>query len=298
MAVRTNTTGDEDADFTAEQKFFQAIRPEIKGMLTRLQGVLISHPFCDVKDVPPSFPASLVLQRHPQYASFNRLARLLNSGLRIDADSLRIGLKNVALLYEYWCFLRLVSILADQFELQQQTMIRLRHLKTTVVISKGVEAAVTFKDRKSGKKLVLVYNRLFPHLPTIAQQPDNVLQLASEDSLFIFDAKYRVAFDANYQGAYGGVGPQVEDINVMHRYRDSIVRLDLTRTPQGYCSIIKGAIVLFPYGDEHCYKKHQFFESIEKVDIGGLPFLPGATSLVTNKIKVELVRSGFSLPPS
>jgi hypothetical protein len=36
------------------------------------------------------------------------------------------------------------------------------------------------------------YNRLFNKLPTIAQQPDNVIQFASDERFYIFDAKYRI----------------------------------------------------------------------------------------------------------
>lgn len=49
-----------------------------------------------------------------------------------------------------------------------------------------------------------------------------------------------------------------------------------------------GAYVLFPYDDEELYKEHHFYKSIESVNIGGLPFLPGATSLV-QKLLEELI---------
>jgi hypothetical protein len=238
----------------------------------------------------------LVFQRHPQYASFNAMARLLNSGLRFDSQLLQIGVKNVALLYEYWCFLRLVSILREHFELEQQTVVKLTHLKTTIVLRKGVEAAVTFSEKGTGKRLVLIYNRLFPHLPTVAQQPDNVVQLASEKHLFIFDAKYRFAFDAEYQRQYGGVGPQVEDINTMHRYRDAIVTVNPLGVPRGFSTVVKGAIILFPYHDEPQFRHHKFFQSIHAVDLGGLPFLPNATVLLKEKLRTELVEGGFLAP--
>ena len=41
-----------------------------------------------------------------------------------------------------------------------------------------------------------------------------------------------------------------------------------------------GAYILFPYDDEELYKTHRFYKSIETVNIGGLPFLPGSTKLV------------------
>jgi len=48
---------------------------------------------------------------------------------------------------------------------------------------------------------------MFKGLPTVSQRPDNVIQLASEERLYILDAKYRLAFDADYERQYGGVGP-------------------------------------------------------------------------------------------
>ncbi|WP_187355491.1 hypothetical protein ['Paenibacillus yunnanensis' Narsing Rao et al. 2020] len=41
-----------------------------------------------------------------------------------------------------------------------------------------------------------------------------------------------------------------------------------------------GAYVLFPYPDEERFKNHRFYKSIELLNIGALPFLPNATSLV------------------
>ena len=46
----------------------------------------------------------------------------------------------------------------------------------------------------------------------MSQRPDNVIQLASEERLYILDAKYRLAFDADYKRQYGGVGPTIDDI--------------------------------------------------------------------------------------
>lgn len=48
--------------------------------------------------------------------------------------------------------------------------------------------------------------------------------------------------------------------------------------------VVQGAVVLFPHPDEEAYRKHRFFASIGQVEIGGLPFLPNATTLVAEKI--------------
>ena len=48
--------------------------------------------------------------------------------------------------------------------------------------------------------------------------------------------------------------------------------------------VVSGAVVLFPYPNEDAYRTHKFYKSIGQVEIGGLPFLPNATTLVAEKI--------------
>ena len=74
----------------------------------------------------------------------------------------------------------------------------------------------------------------------------------------------------------------------MHRYRDAIVFENDTPYRYMFEKSMFGAYVLFPYSNEEEYKNHTFYQSIEMVNIGGLPFLPGATSLV-EKLLTELI---------
>ena len=282
--IQTETTGDEDADRTAEQKFFDAFRPNAGHMLRQLRG-LLREPFLqEAATVAHKRPASLVLAQHPHYAALEKAARKINSGLEAGGGLLRVGLKNIALLYEYWCFLRLVELLREHFDLDQQDVVRVKHLEFAVVLQKGVESTIRFRDRSTGKEVRLVYNRLFSALPTTAQQPDNVIQLLSEDELFIFDAKYRLSYDSPYQRKYDGPGPRASDINTMHRYRDAIV-LPRPDDPNSYAKVVSGAVVLFPHLNEQEYRRQKFYRSIGSVRIGGLPFLPTATNLVRQELE-------------
>lgn len=293
--MQTRFTGDEDADLSAEEQFFKAIRPEADDMLRRLQHVLRAPFLREIATVSPTRPSSLVFHRHPHYAALERIARMLNGGLALGGEPLEIGVKNISLLYEYWCFLRIVKLLREQLALEQQTEeVAVNRLKTTVVLKKGEPSRITFRDPVSGKRLSLVYNRQFCNLPTISQRPDNVIQLASETKLYIFDAKYRLAVDRDYQRRYGGIGPTTEDINTMHRYRDAIVLRSQTGQGSAFIKgVVQGAVVLFPYPDEEGYKRHRFYHSIDQVQIGGLPFLPAATRLTEAKIRDLLKGEGY-----
>jgi hypothetical protein len=109
---------------------------------------------------------------------------------------------------------------------------------------------------------------------------------------FVFDAKYRLnpAIPGDsYAEYYGGPGPEVDAINTMHRYRDAIVAEN--RDTGKYERIISGAFVLFPYADEARFEEHHFYRSIQKVQVGALPFLPNATRLMADFLQ-ELVEKG------
>ena len=204
-------------------------------------------------------------------------------------------MKNIAQLYEYWCFLRLVRLFRESFSLEQQSLVQLRHLRLVIVLAKGKEAALTFRDTTSGKKLCLMYDRMFKGLPTVSQRPDNVIQLASEERMHILDAKYRLSYDDDYQRRHGGVGPTIADINTMHRYRDAIVIPHPLRNGEFRRGVVRSAAVLFPFPRESDYRDHRFFKSLAKVQIGGIPFLPGASGLAEGYIRGILEMEGYSV---
>lgn len=277
-------SGDDDANLNSEKKFFDSIRPTLKGMERQLDSVLRSPFLSQVAEATLARPDSMVLHKHPLYSRFERLCRLLNGGLSFAGNIVPIGMKETSLLYEYWCFLKIVALLRERFELEEQTVVQVHRLRMTVTLSKGRSSAMRFTHKLTRKPLYVVYNRLFNRLPTIAQKPDNVIQFASDDNFYIFDAKYRIQFDHDYLNLYGGVGPTTEDVNTMHRYRDAIAIPHPMRPAEYRQGVVSGALVLFPYPDEVLYRNHKFYRSISQVEIGGLPFLPGSTTLVSQKL--------------
>lgn len=292
--LRPLGTADEDADPTAEQQFLAAVRPEAEAMRRRLARLLLAPYLRDVTDAAPTASGSMVFHQHPHYAAFARLYRLLNGGLTFNGEALSVGVKQIAQLYEYWCFLTIVRLLAARFNVESHDLVRVRNTRLTLVLGKGKRAAVSFRCPVSKRKIEVVYNRLFKRLPTVSQQPDNVIQLAGEETFYVLDAKYRLAFDADYQQRYGGPGPTADDINVMHRYRDAIVLPPMPGQTE-YRRPVNGAFVLFPYADEATYRVHRFYASITTVGIGAYPLLPGATSLLEAQLDAILLAQGFGL---
>lgn len=232
---------------------------------------------------------SLVFSMAPGYRDLYKYYLMLLRGLSITGDVFNISVKDLAVLYEYWCFIKLNSLMKDRYELISQDIIKVQGNGLYVSLVKGSRSQVKYRNPESGEVIVLSYNPKETELPTGTQRPDNVLRLEKKGAdtayEYVFDAKYRVNPALPGTDYYTSVshkpGPEIGDINTMHRYRDAIV---YQNEASPYERTMFGAYVLFPYGNEEEYKHHRFYESIGKVNIGGLPFLPSAMKLVSDML--------------
>jgi len=251
-------------------------------MSSHLQSTMDRSFFGEVSDTRPIRPDSPVLDQDPYYRSYIRLVELLNGGLDLQASSpLRVGVKDISLLYEYWCFLKIVNLLQERHELVRQDFVEINNLRFAISLKQGDSSRVSFLNPTTGKKIDVHYNRSYTSGPTTNQRPDNVIQVGGGDKSFVFDAKYRISSGKKYMKKYGSKGPKPSDINTMHRYRDAIVVPKPDRT---YGRVVESAIVLFPGDDESEYEENNFYKSIDKVRVGGLPFLPGSTELMVDEL--------------
>lgn len=238
---------------------------------------------------------TLVLQMAAGYREVYRYYLMLMKGLSIQSDLFRLSMKDLALLYEYWCFLKIHHLLSKQYELVKQDIIRVHRNGLFVTLDRSQKAKMVYRNPNNGETFTLYYNALpkGDQTPTLSQRPDNVLTLrkngAAVEYKYIFDAKYRLnpAYEGtSYHRTYGAPGPEEEDINTMHRYRDAIVYMN--EKEREYERSMFGAYVLFPYPDEEKFRHHHFYRSIEQINVGAFPFLPNATSLM-EKFLDELI---------
>lgn len=257
-------------------------------MLTQLERVLRMD-FLREVGVLKQMSVTLVLQMAPGYREVYRCYLMLLKGLSIQSDLFRLSMKDVAQLYEYWCFLKLNQLLGQKYKLVKQDMIKVNRNGIFVTLDRSQSAKMVYENPVNGEQFILYYNAIpgSDKTPTLSQRPDNVLTLKKKDAgtikeyRYVFDAKYRLnpAYEGTYyHRAYGQPGPEEDDINTMHRYRDAIVYQE--KGSGEYERSMFGAYVLFPYPDEERYKTHRFYKSIELLNIGALPFLPNSTSLV------------------
>ena len=253
-------------------------------MIFSIRGVLNTSFLREVSDFNTLPSMSLVFSMAPGYRELYKYYLMMHRGLAVNGDIFRISVKDTAQLYEYWCFIKLFSILKKEYKLISPDVIKVDNSGITVSLVKGRKSEVLFINPKTGEQIRLVYNPAESKTQTVNQKPDNVLELEKLGTevayKYVFDAKYRI--ENNPSNAFypdDNPGPKVDDINTMHRYRDSIV-YENKLSKFTFEKTMFGAYILFPYADEELYKEHRFYKSIETVNIGGLPFLPGATTLV------------------
>lgn len=236
----------------------------------------------EVEPVPGPAGMSLVFGMAPGYRELYRCYLLLQHGLSVTGSLFHLSVKDLGLLYEYWCFIKLNSLMKQRYELISQDILRL--IGSGLSVSLGQGSRVRYRNPKNGELITLSYHPKEISGATVPQRPDSVLSLqkkgAKVDYEYVFDARYQIdpALEGSaYQRLYGTPGPQERDINTMHRYRDAIV---YQHEAPAYERTLFGAYVLFPYRNQEEYRHHRFYQSIRQVNIGGLPFLPSATSLV------------------
>ncbi|MEA1975082.1 MAG: restriction endonuclease-like protein, partial [Bacillota bacterium] len=232
----------------------------------------------DVGDIYKLDSLSLVLQMAPGYRSLYKYYVMLKKGLTIESDLFKLSMKDTAELYEYWCFLKINQILREEYKLISEDLVKFNYSGINVSLSKGKESIINYINLKTNEEFKLSYNKSSGKEITVGQKPDYILELEKNNSKvkykFIFDAKYRI--DTSKDN-----GPTKESINAMHRYRDAIV----SEEEGNFKRTMVGAYVLFPNNNEDKYKNHKFYKSIEKMNIGGYPFLPGSIKLMSEFLK-------------
>ena len=271
-----------------------AVLDSVDSMTAALNKFINSSFLREVDDYKATQSMSLVFEMAPGYRELYKYYLMMQRGLSVHGDVFRMSLKDTAQLYEYWCFIKLVTLMKRNYRLASSDVIKVDNTGVTISLVKGKKSEVKFVNPRTGETITLAYNPGEQNTQTVNQKPDNVLTLEKKGTdvpyMYVFDAKYRVEnnpTDSFYPD--NKPGPKVDDINTMHRYRDSIVYENTESSRFMFEKKMFGAYVLFPYDDPGGeYKNHRFYKSIETVNIGGLPFLPGTTELVENFL-AELV---------
>lgn len=230
---------------------------------------------------------SLVLQRAAGYSQVYRTWNLLRRAYSLNDGIYRLQSKDIATLYEIWCFIEVSHIVRELLGIKQEEVDHRNRMEMNGIftweLGKGEHSRILF--RKDGVELAeLVYNPKHTDndnismenlvAPTVPQKPDIVLQLTKDDlqegmkMTYLFDAKYRI------DGKVNGVDTPPDDaINQMHRYRDAIYYKDYDKN-QLKKEVI-GGYILFPGdGEPADVQVANFYKTIGQVNIGAFPLRP------------------------
>lgn len=249
----------------------------------------------DISEQPIEINASLVFTMGSGYRDVFKYYLMLQKGLSVNNNLLSISMKDLPLLYEYWCFIKLNSLLQQKYKLITTDFMKVHRDGISVSLTKGRQSTLKYQNPITNEVFEVSYNSL-KDSKTVPQKPDNILSIYKNGTKkayeFIFDAKYRIDTTSEYIKNYEGIGPKLDDINTMHRYRDAIIYSK--KDDETYKNCIFGAFVLFPYKNEKEYMNQRFYKSIEEVNIGGLPFLPSSTKLVEEFLERLINESSYS----
>lgn len=238
---------------------------------------------------------SLVLQRADGYAALARVFAILSASYALKDGVNTLETKDIATLYEIWCFIAVKNIVQEQCGGERAIAMQNRgELSRRFVydLAQGSNSRILFQNAEDGTELAeLFYNATTGALdecdgrvvtPTGGEQkPDIVLRLTKPvggDNTFkltyLFDAKYRLS-----DAIAGNVDAPPEDaINQMHRYRDAIYyQNNETNSLQSrpYRKEVIGGYILFPgSGTSTAVRAARFYQSIAKVNIGAFPLRP------------------------
>ena len=232
---------------------------------------------------------SMVLQKATGYSQVYRTWNLLRRAYSLNDGLYRLQTKDIATLYEIWCFIEVSHIVKAQLHLDDEDVEHRNRMELNGIFSwelgKGEHSRILF--RKDGVELAeLVYNPKNADkendnvgmkdlvVPTVPQKPDIVLQLTKNDlqqgmkMTYLFDAKYRI------EGKDKGVDVPPEDaINQMHRYRDAIYYKDYDAN--ALKKEVIGGYILFPGdGEPNDVAVSKFYKTIKEVNIGAFPLRP------------------------
>lgn len=249
----------------------EVIRAEIDALAREVRRVRSLRTLAEAEDGrSPSVPP-LVLRRRPVYSAAFDALRRLDRGLDLRDGALDVATQDLAVLYETWAALTVVTTAADVLGVEAPVRpFGVEARGTDVRLRRGRRWAVRLAGATRNVKIVT--QPRFPAPPALlVQRPDLVLTVSEAGRVVrrvVLDAKYRRDDSAGYRRRHGAAGPPEDALGTLHRYRDAIVGPD--RQPH-----IDRAVALFPGDDDAGFRASRLWTSIDALGVGAVPLRPG-----------------------
>lgn len=271
-------------------------RREVTELLDLVDSLRTDRRLQDVGSLREWPTGNQVVLRRPGYREIHqaflesRAAAILRWDGAVDVHN--AGQRDVAQLYEYWCYLelrRLVERLCHHSD--SSPLVELTHDGMHLVLRRGTQRVVSGFLTRLGRPIdvELWFNRSFSSRDeswSLQMRPDCSLKFTAQagsgadiETWVHFDAKYRVDStrdlfiddDASGDDDIRRAARRV-DLLKMHAYRDAI---------RGSA----GAYILFPGGDRKVLR--QYYELLP--GLGAFPFVPGSDGHATPESSNEVL---------
>ena len=286
----------------AKSKIMESKLEEMGEELQRL----VSHPFFRNIGIFKGFSQdSLVMKKSINYRTIYQKWIELMCGYELEEGINKLETKDIAMLYEIWCFLKVKNIVSELLGDKAVAHYKGKCLTPQFIrdLNWGTHSEVTFLRTEDNVELASVmYNapvreddsRITSAIKdtttfTTQQRPDIVLRLTKRQRdiqyTFLFDAKYRIS-DSHPDDMDI---PPSEAIDQMHRYRDAIYYIEPTN--QKPKREVIGGYVLFPgnYTREEL-ENSRYYNSIKAIGIGAFPLRPSEGITVDPNSSEQVLR--------
>lgn len=230
---------------------------------------------------------SLVLQKMQGYSHLYNDWSQFNKGYRLFDGLYGMELKDIAYLYQIWCFFGIADLL-------YKITGKVPDIKKIPTLDKHSFRIVP--DKKMQSKLVITCDNgtiieLYQELQYTSKFedtdagtlkgavcPDIIMRIGKKDQpnnlflTYLFDAKYRLKESATFIGIDE---PVDEDLRQMEHYKAVILNRQKKGARYKYTKEVMGAYVLFPgQGFPEAYGEY-YKRMVLPSHTGGFPFLPG-----------------------
>jgi predicted component of viral defense system (DUF524 family) len=273
----------------------------LERMEARLARLSSLEPMVAADGEPPPGFASLQLLNAPGYKEAYQACVVLALGLRVEDGPLRLSVKEISTLYEYWCYLATLRFLAETsgHSADLRDLFCIRSAGLQVDLWKGRQSTVRIAGN-GDRKITVRYNpSIDSRYVLVPQRPDVLISIADPDWPqvdLVLDAKYRVDTSPEYILRYRSPGPPDDALNVLHRYRDAIVAAR-SDAPQSARRTVVQAVAAFPHSESEGedFSTSRLWQSLKGIGIGAVPLLPGTTKYLEAWLVSNLNRGAWEL---
>lgn len=273
---------------------------KIKSFQQRITVLRKLKPFALAEGYVPHNYVSMQLLGAPGYKEAYRACLILSLGLRIEGGPFKVSLKDLSVLYEYWCYLAVLQLIAEETgqPIPAEKLVKVKNNGLQILLERGKTTSIPFEG-EGNREITVSYNPKFSGADMLVpQQPDLLISLEEDDwpkVHLVLDAKYRLDTSEYYRNHYGSLGPPEDAINIMHRYRDAILERPNKAADVPHRTVIQAA-ALFPcsFDESSNYDTSKLWRTLQTIGVGALPFLPDNRLWVRNWLRSRLEQGGFT----